>query len=397
MKIQFSPPDITEADIQGVIDTLKSGWITTGAKTKAFEEAIATYCGTERAVCLGSATAAMEQILRYLGIGPGDEVITTAYTYTATASVIHHVGARIVLVDTAPDSYQMDLDRLAAAITPRTKAIIGVDLGGVMCDYDRLRQLAESHADMFSPANPIQDHFGRIIILGDGAHSLGGTFGSYRSGQAADFTTFSFHAVKNLTTGEGGAITWRPMAGLDADTIYKGLMLLSLHGQTKDALEKSELGTWEYDVVVLGYKCNMTDILASLGLTQLQRYGEILKQRRDMISIYDNDLRNEPISILQHFTPDYTSTGHLYLVRLQDRDEAFRNRVIMDLASAGIAVNVHYKPLPIFTAYKQLGFKIADFPNAYAQYANGITLPLHGLLSDDDIHWVCRQFSQAIR
>lgn len=388
VNIPFSPPDITEMEINEVVDTLKSGWITTGPKTKLFERKIAEYTNTSRAVCLNSATAAMELTLRLLGIGEGDEVITSAYTYTASASVIHHVGAKIVLVDTAKDSYQMDYEQLEKVITERTKAIIPVDIAGVMCDYDRIFEIVEKKRHLFKPRNKFQDKIGRVVVLADAAHSFGSTYKGRKSGEIADFTCFSFHAVKNLTTAEGGAVTWRDISGIDNEEIYKQFMLLSLHGQSKDALAKAKIGGWEYDIVFPGYKCNMTDIMASLGLSQLQRYPSLLKRRREIIELYNHGLKGCNVDILEHFENEYSSNGHLYMVRLLGKNEADRNNVIIQMAQKGIATNVHFKPLPLLTAYKKMGFDIEDYPNAYEMYKNEISLPMHTLLTDEQIKYV---------
>lgn len=396
VNIPFSPPDITEMEINEVVDTLKSGWITTGPKTKLFERKIAEYTNTSRAVCLNSATAAMELTLRLLGIGEGDEVITSAYTYTASASVIHHVGAKIVLVDAAKDSYQMDYEKLEQVITERTKAIIPVDIAGVMCDYDRIFEIVEKKRHLFKPRNKFQDKIGRVVVLADAAHSFGSTYKGRKSGEIADFTCFSFHAVKNLTTAEGGAVTWRDISGIDNEEIYKQFMLLSLHGQSKDALAKAKIGGWEYDIVFPGYKCNMTDIMASLGLSQLQRYPTLLKRRREIIKLYNHGLKGCNVDILEHFGNEYSSNGHLYMVRLLGKNEADRNNVIIQMAQKGIATNVHFKPLPLLTAYKNMGFDIEDYPNAYAQYANEITLPLHTMLSNEDVKYICKSLKKAI-
>lgn len=397
MKIQFSPPDITNAEIDEVIDTLKSGWITTGPKTKSFENKIAEYTNTSKAVCLNSATAAMEMTLRLLGIGEGDEVITSAYTYTASASVIHHVGAKIVLIDTAKDSFHMDYEKLEKVITKNTKAIIPVDIAGVMCDYDRILEIVNSKKNLFRPSNDIQEAIGRVVILADAAHSFGATYKNKKSGEVADFTSFSFHAVKNLTTAEGGAVTWKDISGINSEDIYKQFMLLSLHGQSKDALAKTKLGSWEYDILSPAYKCNMTDILASLGLVQLQRYPEILKRRREIIKMYDEGLKNCNLDILKHYGDDFSSSGHLYLVRLIDKDENYRDSVITKMAEKGIATNVHYKPLPMHTAYKNLGFDITDYPNAFDMYKNEITLPLHTLLTDEEARYVVDWLQEIIK
>lgn len=396
MNISFSPPDISEIEINEVIDTLKSGWITTGPKTKLFEKKIAEYTNTSKAVCLNSATAALELTLRLLGIGEGDEVITSAYTYTASASVIHHVGAKIVLVDTAKDSYQMDYDQLEQAITERTKAIIPVDIAGVMCDYDRLFEIVEQKKSLFKPKNEMQEAFNRVIVVADAAHSFGSIYKGRKSGEVADFTCFSFHAVKNLTTAEGGAVTWRDIPGIDNEEIYRQYMLLSLHGQSKDALTKAKIGGWEYDILMPGYKCNMTDIMAALGLGQLQRYPSLLKRRREIIAMYDEGLKDCNVELLKHFSDDCSSNGHLYMVRLLGKNEAERNRIIKQMAQKGIATNVHFKPLPLLTAYKKMGFDIKDYPNAYAQYKNEITLPLHTLLRDEEVKYICTSLHQVI-
>lgn len=396
MNISFSPPDISEIEINEVIDTLKSGWITTGPKTKLFEKKIAEYTNTSKAVCLNSATAALELTLRLLGIGEGDEVITSAYTYTASASVIHHVGAKIVLVDTAKDSYQMDYDQLEQVITERTKAIIPVDIAGVMCDYDRLFEIVEQKKYLFKPKNEMQEAFNRVIVVADAAHSFGSIYKGRKSGEVADFTCFSFHAVKNLTTAEGGAVTWRDIPGIDNEEIYRQYMLLSLHGQSKDALTKAKIGGWEYDILMPGYKCNMTDIMAALGLGQLQRYPSLLKRRREIIAMYDEGLKDCNVELLKHFSDDYSSNGHLYMVRLLGKNEAERNRIIKQMAQKGIATNVHFKPLPLLTAYKKMGFDIKDYPNAYAQYKNEITLPLHTLLRDEEVKYICTSLHQVI-
>lgn len=394
--IPFSPPDITEAEIAEVCQALRSGWITTGPRTKEFEKRIAAWCGTERAVCLNSATACMEMALRVLGVGPGDEVIVPAYTYTATASVVCHVGARVVMVDTAPGSFEMDYDRLAEAVTERTKVVIPVDLGGVVCDYDRVFAVVESKRALFRPANDIQRAFGRVIVMADAAHAFGAVRKGRKCGAIADFTSFSFHAVKNLTTAEGGALTWLPIDGVDDERIYKELQLLSLHGQNKDALAKTKLGAWEYDIIAPDYKCNMTDIVASLGLVQLGRYPDLLARRRQIIETYDRALKDCRVQVLPHYGADHASSGHLYLVRLLGRDVADRNAVIERMAERGIACNVHYKPLPMMTAYKALGFDIADYPHAYDQYRNEITLPLHTRLSDEDVAYVIGNFVEIV-
>jgi dTDP-4-amino-4,6-dideoxygalactose transaminase len=388
MKIPFSPPDISQAEIDEVVDTLKSGWITTGPKTKLFEKRIAEFCGTKKVVCLNSATAAMEMTLRLLGIGEGDEVITSAYTYTASASVIHHVGAKIVLVDTGKDSFHLDYDAIADAITEKTKAIIPVDIAGVMCDYDKIFEAVRSRKASFKPANKLQEMLGRVIVLADGAHSIGAKYKNQLSGSVADFTCFSFHAVKNLTTAEGGAVTWRAIDGIDNEELYKEYMLLTLHGQSKDALAKTNLGAWEYDIVAPNYKCNMTDIMASIGLVQLERYPELLKKRKELIAQYDKAFEQSGIEVLKHFDGVNESSGHLYLTRVPVDTEEERNEVIEKMAEAGIATNVHYKPLPMHTAYKNLGFNINNYPNTYEMYSNEVTLPLYSMLGEQEIEYI---------
>ncbi len=394
--ISFSPPDMTEAEIAEVAEALRSGWITTGPRTKEFENLISMCCQTEKSVCLNSATACMELILRVLGVGPGDEVITSAYTYTATASVTCHVGAKVVLVDTAPGSFEMDYDKLADAITERTKVVVPVDLGGIICDYDRIYAAVEGKKHLFCSANDLQQAFGRVVVLSDAAHAFGAQWRGRMCGEIADFTSFSFHAVKNLTTAEGGALTWRPIPGVDNEWLYRQFQLLSLHGQSKDALAKTQLGAWEYDIVAPNFKCNMTDIMAGIGLAQLKRYPEMLRRRRELIDRYDEALKNCPVQVLDHYGADHASSGHLYMVRLSGRDVAERNDVIVKMAERGIACNVHYKPLPMMTAYKALGFDIADYPNAYDQYRNEMTLPLHTRLTDDDIEYVISNFVDII-
>lgn len=396
MHIAFSPPDITDEEIAEVVDTLKSGWITTGPKTKAFEKQIAEYCHTSKAVCLNSATACAEMALRVLGIGPGDEVITTAYTYTASASVVCHVGAKLVLVDVRPDSYEMDYDLLEQAITERTKAIIPVDLGGVICDYKKIFDIVERKRALFHADNEMQSKIGRIAVVADGAHAFGAMRNGKHCGEIADFTSFSFHAVKNLTTAEGGALVWRDIEGVDNDAIYKQLMLLSLHGQSKDALAKTQLGAWEYDIVAPYYKCNMTDIMASIGIAQLKRYPDLLKRRKEIIEKYNEGLADLDVRVLKHYGDDFSSSGHLYLVRLNGKTREKCNKIIIKMAEAGVATNVHYKPLPLLTAYKDLGFDIKDYPNAYAMYENEITLPLHTKLSDEEVEYVIDTFRKSL-
>jgi len=388
MKIPFSPPDIGEAEIAEVVDTLRSGWITTGPKTKEFERQLATFCHTSKAVCLNSQTAAAEMTLRMLGIGPGDEVIVPAYTYTASCSVICHVGATPVMIDCAPNSFEMDYDKMEDAITERTKVIIPVDLAGIVCDYDRIFCAVENKKRLFHAKTPIQEVFGRVIVIADGAHALGAQRYGKMCGEIADFTCFSFHAVKNLTTAEGGAVTWRDKAGIDNDWLYNRYMLLSLHGQSKDALAKTELGAWEYDIVEPYYKCNMTDIMASLGLAQLRRYPQILERRQEIIQIYNDGLSGLSVQSLNHAGVDHRGSGHLYLLRLLGKDSDYRNEFIIQMAEAGIACNVHYKPLPMHTAYKAIGFDIKNYPQAYEMYHNEVTLPLHTCLSDEMVAYV---------
>ena len=395
-KVPFSPPDITESEVNLVSEALRSGWITTGPKTKEFERLIAMCCQTEQAVCLNSATACMELILRVLDVGPGDEVITSAYTYTATASVTCHVGAKVVMVDTAPDSFEMDYDKLADAITEKTKVVLPVDLAGVVCDYDKIFAAVESKKHLFSPANDIQKAYGRVIVLADAAHAFGAKWHGKMCGEIADFTSFSFHAVKNLTTAEGGALTWRNHDGVDNESLYKQFQLLSLHGQNKDALAKTRLGAWEYDIVAPYYKCNMTDVMAGIGLAQLKRYPEMLYRRRQIIERYNEGQKGRNVQVLDHFGDDHSSSGHLYLVRLLGEDVEYRNAVIERMAERGIACNVHYKPLPMMTAYKNLGFDIVDYPNAYNQYHNEITLPLHTSLTNEDVEYVISNFVDII-
>jgi dTDP-4-amino-4,6-dideoxygalactose transaminase len=396
MKVPFSPPDMSQMEVNEVAETILSGWITTGPRTKEFEKQIALYCHTDRAVCLNSATACMELVLRLLGVGLGDEVITCAYTYTATASVTCHVGAKVVMVDTAPDSYEMDYNKLADAITERTKVIIPVDLAGVICDYDKVFAAVESKKHLFNPTNDLQKAFGRVIVMADAAHAFGAMRSGKMSGEIADFTCFSFHAVKNLTTAEGGAVTWRNIPGVDNEWIYKQFQLLSLHGQDKDALAKTQLGAWEYDIVAPNYKCNMTDIMAAIGLMQLKRYPEMLVRRREIISRYNEGLKNQQVEVLNHYDENHSSNGHLYLVRLIGKDVEYRNEVIVKMAERGIACNVHFKPLPMMTAYKNLGFDIQDYPNAYNQYKNEITLPLHTCLTDEQVDYVIQNFVEII-
>ena len=400
MNIPFSPPDMTEQEVDLVKEAILSGWITTGPKTKEFERLIAMCCGTEKAVCLNSATACMESILRVLGVGPGDEVITSAYTYTATASVTCHVGAKVVLVDTKPGSFEMDYQKMADAITERTKVVIPVDLGGVPCDYDQIFAAVESKKQLFKPANDLQKAFGRVIVMADAAHAFGARWHGRMVGEIADFTSFSFHAVKNLTTAEGGALTWVSRDGIDNEALYKQFQLLSLHGQSKDALAKTQLGAWEYDIVAPYYKCNMTDIMAAIGLVQLNRYPEMMHRRRQIIERYNEALKDLPVQVLNHYPADDATTqssGHLYITRLLDRTDEERRAVIVKMAERGIACNVHYKPLPMMTAYKALGFDIKDYPNAYHLFENEVTLPLHTKLTDEDVEYVITNFVDIVK
>ena len=397
MHIPFSPPDITEAEVQEVAAALLSGWITTGPRTKELERRVAALCGTRYAVCLNSQTACAEMALRLLGIGPGDEVITTAYTYTASASVVCHVGAKLVLIDTQPDALEMDYDAMEAAITERTKAIIAVDLAGIPCDYDRIFAAVERKRSLFRPEGELQTAMGRIAVLADTAHALGAMRKDLPAGSIADFSAFSFHAVKNLTTGEGGALTWNEIPGVDSEKLYKQLQLLSLHGQSKDALAKVQLGAWDYDIVGTWYKCNMTDIAAAVGLAQMDRYAGMLLRRREIIAAYDAALKPLGVKVLDHYTDCHTSSGHLYLTRIPGITLEQRNEIIGKMAQRGIACNVHYKPLPMHTAYKNLGFHIGDFPNAYAQFANEITLPLHTRLTDEEVRFVAENFVEILR
>ncbi len=395
--ISFSPPDMTDSEARGASEAIKSGWITTGPKVKEFERKIAEYCNTERAACLNSATAAMEMTLRVLGIGAGDEVITSAYTYTASASVIDHVGAKIVLVDTQPESFEMDLTALEKAITPKTKAVIPVDLGGVMCDYEKIFEIVNRKADIFVPSNDIQRAMGRIAVMADAAHGFGAQAQGKMCGEVADFTSFSFHAVKNLTTAEGGAVVWKNINGVDNDEIYHQYQLLSLHGQSKDALAKTQLGAWEYDIKLLAYKCNMTDIMAGIGLAQFERYPEMLCRRQEIIEKYDNAFHPLGIKTLCHKSESHTSSGHLYLTRIPGIDSQKRSDIIIKMAEKGVACNVHYKPLPMMTAYKDLGFDIKDYPNAYKQFENEITLPLHTKITDEEVDYIIECFTECIK
>ena len=396
-KIPFSPPDITEEEISAVCDTLRSGWITTGPKTKQFEKEITAFCGSAGAACLSSATAALECTLRILGIGDGDEVIVPAYTYTASASVIYHVGAKIVMCDTKKDSFFLDCDKLADLITEKTKAIIPVDIAGKMSDFDRIFEICDQKKSLFKPDNDIQRAFGRVIVIADGAHSFGAKENGKMSGSYADFTAFSFHAVKNLTTAEGGAATWAKKDFLDDEWLYKQYMLQSLHGQNKDALAKTKLGAWEYDITEPLYKCNMTDIMAAIGLVQLKRYKGMLEKRRKFIEIYNEFLSDERFILPKHYGENFSSSGHLYLLRIKGITKEQRGEIIERMAEKGIATNVHYKPLPLLTAYKNLGFDIKDFPNAYAQFENEITLPLNTKMSEEDVVYTAETLKEILK
>lgn len=396
LNVEFSPPDITDAEIAEVVLTLKSGWITTGPRTKMLERKIAKFIGVNKAVCLDSATSAMELTLRILGVGPGVEVITTAYTYTASASVINHVGAKIVLVDTAPDSFEMDYSKLAENINENTKVIIPVDLAGKMCKYDAIYNAVESKRNLFKANNELQTLFNRVIVMADAAHAIGAKWNGRNCGQVADFTCFSFNAVKNITTAEGGAVVWRDNLGLDDQEMYNEYMLYSLHGQTKDALAKTQKGSWEYDIIYHGYKRNMTDIQAALGLVQLSRYKELLKRRKSIIKTYDHELRHLGIDVVEHYGDNFVSAGHLYLTRIPGFEEAERNEFIINMAKAGIATNVHYKPLPMLTAFINLGFNIDDYPNAFEMYKNEVTLPLHTSLTEKEIEHIIKSYKKAL-
>ena len=397
MNIPFSPPDISELEVQEVAQALRSGWITTGPRTKQLERNIAAYVGTEKCVCLNSQTACAEMALRVLGIGPGDEVIVPAYTYTASASIVCHVGATLVLVDCQPDSLEMDYDALERAITEKTKALIPVDLGGVPCDYEKLFAIVERKRELFRPASDIQQALGRVAIMADTAHAFGAKLGDKMIGSVADFSSFSFHAVKNLTTAEGGALTWNTIPGIDNEDIYKRLQLLSLHGQSKDALAKTQLGAWEYDIVGTWYKCNMTDVTAAIGLKQFERYPGMLVRRREMIEKYDAALKPLGVKVLDHYTESYESCGHLYLTFIPGITPEQRNEIIIKMAERGVACNVHYKPLPMHTAYKNLGFDIKNFPNAYAHFAHEITLPLHTNLTDEQVDYVIENYVEILK
>lgn len=397
MKIPFSPPDITEAEVEQVAEALRSGWITTGPKTKELERQVADLCGVNRAVCLSSQTACAETTLRVLGVGEGDEVIVPAYTYTASASVVYHVGAKIVLVDVQEDSLEMDYDKLTEAITEKTKVIIPVDLGGVPCDYDKIFSIVEAKKSLFHPVNKLQEAIGRVIIMTDAAHAFGATWHGKSVGSIADFSNFSFHAVKNFTTAEGGAATWRDIEGIDNEEIYHQYQLLSLHGQSKDALAKTQLGAWEYDIVGPWYKCNMTDVVAGIGLAQMKRYAGLLERRKEIIGKYDEAFKPLGIEVLNHYTEEHQSSGHLYITRVPGITLEQRHEIIVKMAEQGVACNVHYKPLPMMTAYKNLGFDIKDYPNAYKRFENEITLPLHTKLTDEEVEYVIEKYSEIVK
>lgn len=402
MKIPFSPPDLTDAEINEVVSALKSGWITTGPKTKELEREVASFCHTDKAVCLSSQTSCAEMALRLLGIGEGDEVIVPAYTYTASAEVVCHVGAKLVFIDSQPDSLEMDYDAVEKAITDKTKVIIPVDLAGIPCDYDRIFSIVEKKKSLFKPSNDIQSKFGRIIVCADTAHAFGSSWHGQPVGSVADFSAFSFHAVKNFTTAEGGALTWKPNEALNDEELYKRVQLYSLHGQSKDALSKNQLGSWEYDILGPWYKCNMTDIHAAIGLAQMKRYPSLLKHRREIIEKFDNAFKPLGIHTLPHFTDEYTSSGHLYLTRVFKKNgepisDEERREIIIKMAERGITTNVHYKPLPMMTGYKKLGFDIKDYPNAYAHYANEISLPLFSRLTDEEVDYIIDNYTDVIK
>lgn len=402
MKIPFSPPDLTDAEIEEVASAIKSGWITTGPKTKELEREVAALCHTNKAVCLSSQTSCAEMALRLLGIGEGDEVIVPAYTYTASAEIVCHVGARLIFIDSQPDSLEMDYDAVEKAITDKTKAIIPVDIGGVPCDYDRIFSIVEKKKELFTPSNDIQSKFGRIIVCADTAHAFGSTWHGKPIGSVADFSAFSFHAVKNFTTAEGGALTWKPREDLNDEEIYNQVQLYSLHGQSKDALSKNQLGAWEYDILGPWYKCNMSDIHAAIGLAQMERYPALLKRRREIIEKYDRAFKPLGVHTLPHFTDEHISSGHLYLTRIFKKNgepvsDGERREIIIKLAERGITTNVHYKPLPMMTGYKKLGFDIKDYPNAYAHYANEISLPLFSRLTDEEVDYIIDNYTDVIK
>ena len=397
MNIPFSPPDISEEEIEEVISALKSGWITTGPKTKEFEKRITEYCGSDRTVCLSAATTALEMTLRVLGIGEGDEVIVPAYTYTASCSVIYHVGATPVMVDSQIDRQEMDYSKLGDAITEKTKAIIPVDLAGILCDYDKIYDIIESKKDLFKPNNDLQEAFNRIIVVADSAHGFGAVRDDKKSGSIADFTCFSFHAVKNLTTAEGGAVTWRKHDGIDSEKLYKEYQIYSLHGQTKDALEKTQKGSWEYDILIPAYKCNMTDIQAGIGLAQLSRYDSMLKRRHEIVRRYDEGFKDSKVITPVHFTENSASSAHLYLTRLNGLSLEERNEIIVKMEEAGISTNVHYKPLPLLTAYKNLRFDIKDYPNAYHLFENELSLPIYSTLTDEEVDYIIENLLDILK
>ena len=397
MNIPFSPPDITDVEIEEVIAALKSGWITTGPKTKEFERQITEYCGSAKTVCLSAATTALEMTLRVLGIGKGDEVIVPAYTYTASCSVICHVGATPVMIDSQTDREEMDYSKMAEAITEKTKAIIPVDIAGILCDYDKIFEVVEAKKDLFSPSNEIQEAFNRIIVVADSAHGFGAVQNGRKSGTLADFTCFSFHAVKNLTTAEGGAVTWKSHEDIDDEKLYKDYQIYSLHGQTKDALEKTQKGSWEYDILIPAYKCNMTDIQAGIGLGQLKRYDSLLKRRHEIIEKYENAFKDTRVIVPKHTGEDHISSGHLYLARLEGISLEERNEIIIKMEERGISTNVHYKPLPLLTAYRNLGFDIKDYPNAYHLFENEISLPIYSTLSDDEVDYIAKNLLEILK
>lgn len=397
MNISFSPPDMSDMEIQEVADTIKSGWITTGPKTKELERQIAKYVGVNRCVCLNSQTACGEMALRVLGIGAGDEVIVPAYTYSASASIVDHVGAKIVFVDVQEGCLEMDYDKMEAAITEKTKAIIPVDLGGVPCDYDKIFAIVEKKKALFQPKNEIQKAIGRVAVCADTAHAFGASWHGKMCGSIADFSSFSFHAVKNFTTAEGGALTWRTIPGIDDEDIYHKLQLLSLHGQSKDALAKTKLGAWEYDIVGPWFKCNMTDIMAGIGLAQMKRYPGMLARRKEIIARYDAAFKPLGIDVLDHYNDNHQSSGHLYITRIPGAGLEERQEIIVKMAEAGIATNVHYKPLPMMTAYKNLGFDIKDYPNAYKRFVNEITLPLHTCLTDEEVEYIIANYCKIVK
>lgn len=396
MRIEFSPPDITQLEIDEVVDTLKSGWITTGPKTKRLEQELSVFTNTDKTVCLNSATAAMELTLRVLGVGAGDEVITCAYTYSASASVIDHVGAKIILVDTNKEDKFMDLEALENAITEKTKVIIPVDLAGKPCKYDEIFEIVERKKALFKPNNKLQEKIGRVVVMADAAHSLGAEYKGKPSGSIADFTCFSFHAVKNFTVAEGGSVTWNRALGLDDDEIYREFQLLSLHGQSKDALSKTKLGSWEYDIVAPNFKCNLTDIASGIGLAQLKRYPDLLKRRFEIVERYNKGFEGTRVKTFVHFEEDKKSCCHLYIVNIEGASEEERNEIIVKMAEKGIATNVHYKPLPMHTAYKNLGFDIKNYPNAYDNYKSQITLPLHTLLTDEQVDYIIENLKALV-